>query len=133
MSNLIPAEILAPEVGALVNYGTDSFGKEPGRYRVTGYMCRVESKPHFGDDFLGEILFDSCRDFQGSKMRYCLREQATHVTLTGIAGAIAPIGDDREFGKNRTLSFASSCNQFIVFSMDERKWRKLFDKQIGIL
>ncbi|MEL3888438.1 hypothetical protein, partial [Pseudomonas aeruginosa] len=38
-----------------------------------------------------EILFDSCRDFQGSKMRYCLREQATHVTLTGIAGAIAPI------------------------------------------
>lgn len=25
-------------------------------------------------------------------------------------------GDDREFGKNRTLSFASSCNQFIVFS-----------------
>lgn len=43
------------------------------------------------------------------------------------------IGDDREFGKNRTLSFASSCNQFIVFSMDERKWRKLFDKQIGIL
>jgi len=42
-------------------------------------------------------------------------------------------GDDREFGKNRTLSFASSCNQFIVFSMDERKWRKLFDKQIGIL
>lgn len=91
MSNLIPAEILAPEVGALVNYGTDSFGKEPGRYRVTGYMCRVESKPHFGDDFLGEILFDSCRDFQGSKMRYCLREQATHVTLTGIAGAIAPI------------------------------------------
>lgn len=91
MSNLIPAEILAPEVGALVNYGTDSFGKEPGRYRVTGYMCRVESKPDFGDDFLGEILFDSCRDFQGGKMRYCLREQATHVTLTGIAGAIAPI------------------------------------------
>ena len=43
------------------------------------------------------------------------------------------VGDDREFGKNRTLSFASSCNQFIVFSMDERKWRKLFDKQIGIL
>lgn len=44
-----------------------------------------------------------------------------------------PDGDDREFGKNRTLSFASSCNQFIVFSMDERKWRKLFDKQIAIL
>ena len=93
MSNLIPAEILAPEVGALVNYGTDSFGKEPGRYRVTGYMCRVESKPHFGDDFLGEILFDSCRDFQGGKMRYCIREQATHVSLTGIAGAIAPIDE----------------------------------------
>ena len=46
---------------------------------------------------------------------------------------IVLVGDDREFGKNRTLSFASSCNQFIVFSMDERKWRKLFDKQIGIL
>ncbi|HDS1678891.1 TPA: hypothetical protein QEM39_000359 [Pseudomonas putida] len=93
MSNLIPSENLAPDVGALVNYGTDSFGKEPGRYRVTGYMCRVESKPDFGNDFLGEILFDSCRDFQGGKMRYCIREQATHVSLTGIAGAIAPIDE----------------------------------------
>ncbi|MFK1354891.1 hypothetical protein ACIUYZ_01065 [Pseudomonas aeruginosa] len=93
MSNLILSENLAPDVGALVNYGTDSFGKEPGRYRVTGYMCRVESKPDFGNDFLGEILFDSCRDFQGGKMRYCLREQATHVSLTGIAGAIAPIDE----------------------------------------
>ena len=27
-------------------------------------------------------------------------------------------GDDREFGKNRTLSFASSCNQFIVYHVD---------------
>ncbi|HGN2118219.1 TPA: TSUP family transporter [Pseudomonas aeruginosa] len=50
-----------------------------------------------------------------------------------LIALILVFGDDREFGKNRTLSFASSCNQFIVFSMDERKWRKLFDKQIGIL
>jgi hypothetical protein len=26
-------------------------------------------------------------------MRWCLREEATHVSLSGIAGAIAPIGE----------------------------------------
>ena len=62
-----------------------------------------------------------------------LIEQA-QLAVRGVgAGRVDVDGDDREFGKNRTLSFASSCNQFIVFSMDERKWRKLFDKQIGIL
>ena len=63
-------------------------------------------------------------------------EEAQHavILLEDMANDhLAVMGDDREFGKNRTLSFASSCNQFIVFSMDERKWRKLFDKQIGIL
>lgn len=64
----------------------------------------------------------------GAGVVHRLRHRADHV-----ARQVGLDGDDREFGKNRTLSFASSCNQFIVFSMDERKWRKLFDKQIGIL
>ncbi|ERT15360.1 hypothetical protein O162_30610 [Pseudomonas putida SJ3] len=65
-----------------------------------------------------------------------LRQRLKHILNCDFVGEETGCelsGDDREFGKNRTLSFASSCNQFIVFSMDERKWRKLFDKQIGIL
>jgi hypothetical protein len=61
------------------------------------------------------------------------RKQAIDFAIRSARIGVDQGGDDREFGKNRTLSFASSCNQFIVFSMDERKWRKLFDKQIGIL
>ena len=83
--------VLAPEVGALVHYGTNSFGTEPGRYRVSGYMRRVEQKPDFGDDFIAEILFDSCRERDGTRMQWCVRADATHLSLSGIAGAIAPI------------------------------------------
>ncbi|MBF3053145.1 hypothetical protein ACQCLI_31940 (plasmid) [Pseudomonas nitroreducens] len=83
--------ILAPEVGAIVHYGTNSFGTEPGRYRVSGYMRRVEKKPDFGNDFIAEILFDSCRERDGTRLQWCVRADATHLSLTGIAGAIAPI------------------------------------------
>jgi hypothetical protein len=89
--------LLAPDVGALVEYGTDSFGKEPGHYRVSGWI-RVAPEPEFQPgDFLNEILFESCskihdaRDGERKRMQFCLREEATHLSLSGICGAIAPI------------------------------------------
>ena len=92
-----PAAILAPDVGALVEYGTNSFGTEPGRYRVSGWM-RVAPPPKLHpDDFIGSILFEACqelrdaRDGQRKRMQFCLREEATHLSLSGICGAIAPI------------------------------------------
>jgi hypothetical protein len=77
-----------------------------------------------------------CAQLGGEQVDGVFTQDRLGFDLPRSAGFQQPVdvlGDDREFGKNRTLSFASSCNQFIVFSMDERKWRKLFDKQIGIL
>lgn len=89
--------MLAPDVGALVEYGLDSFGKEPARYRVKSWM-RVAPAPQIAeDDWLGEILFEACQQVETKtgagkqRMQWCLREEATHVSLTGICGAIAPI------------------------------------------
>lgn len=84
----------------------------------------------------GRNPFQVFRDQWAIMSLYERFEQVVALVLSAVIAVIIVVslfGDDREFGKNRTLSFASSCNQFIVFSMDERKWRKLFDKQIGIL
>lgn len=85
--------IVAPEVGAIVEYGVDQISQKPRRYRVKSYLCRVLERPDFGDDVIAEILFDSCREFDGSRMRWCLREEATHLSMTGICGSIARVED----------------------------------------
>lgn len=76
----------------------NSFGTAPGEYRVTGWM-RAAPLPEFSpEDFLGKILFEACQKIHDAKdgvqrrMQFCLRDEATHVSLAGIAGAIAPIG-----------------------------------------
>lgn len=88
---------LAPDVGTLVEYGMNSFGTEPARYRVSGWI-RVAPEPTLDpDDFIGQILFEACqeirdkRDGQKKRMQFCLREEATHLSLSGICGAIAPV------------------------------------------
>ena len=87
-----PAAGLAPDVGAIVEYGTNSFGTEPGRYRVSGWL-RVAPPPAHP----GSILYEACqqlrdaRDGQRKRMQFCLREEATHLSLSGICGAIAPL------------------------------------------
>lgn len=87
----------APDVGSLVEYGMNSFNTGPAHYRVTGWM-RVAPPPVLRpDDFIGKILFDACqeipdaRDGHKKRMQFCLQEEATHLSLTGICGAIAPI------------------------------------------
>lgn len=89
--------ILAPDVGSLVEYGTNSFGTEPGRYRVSGWLRAAPPPNLHPDDFIGSILYEACqelrdaRDGQRKRMQFCLREEATHLSLSGICGAIAPI------------------------------------------
>lgn len=85
--------INVPEVGAIVEYGFDPFTQKPRRYRVKSYLCRVVETPNFGDDVLGAILFESCREVDGSRMRWCLREEATHLSMTGTCGSIARVED----------------------------------------
>lgn len=95
--------LLVPDVGTLVEYGMNGFRTGPATYRVSGWM-RVAPTPKFDpDDFLGEILFESCREFEtGSgqaRLQSCLREEATHLSLSGIAGAIAPIEQCKIIGR----------------------------------
>lgn len=85
-----------PKIDDLVFYGSDSFELTHGRYRVSSWL-RIAVKPKFnsGDftDDLREILYDSCQEICGHRMQWCLPEEATHVSLKGIGGAIAPISD----------------------------------------
>lgn len=90
--------LITPEIGALVEYGLDGFGKGPGRYRVSGWM-RVAPTPVFAeDDIFGEILLEGCQEIRGHRMQWCLQEEATHVSLKGICGVIAPIEEVRVIG-----------------------------------
>jgi hypothetical protein len=99
-----PVAILAPVVGALVEYGKDSFGKGPGHYRVDGWLRAAPTPKFEPHDFIGKILFESCREFgenrDGTKVRmqWCLREEATHLSLSGICGAMARIEDCKVTG-----------------------------------
>lgn len=88
---------VVPDVGSLVEYGMNSFKTGPAHYRVTAWM-RVAPPPDLrADDFIGRILFEACqeirdvRDGGKKRMQFCLREEATHLSLAGISGAIAPI------------------------------------------
>jgi hypothetical protein len=89
--------MLAPDVGTLVEYGKDGFGKEPGRYRVNAWLRAAPTPKLDPHDFIGKILFESCqeltdkRDGQKKRMQFCTREEASHLSLTGVGGAIAPI------------------------------------------
>lgn len=96
-SDTTQGQAIAPDVGSLVEYGMNSFNTGPAAYRVTAWMRAAPPPAFHPDDFIGQILFEGCQEIRdpcdGSKkrMQYCLQEEATHLALTGIAGAIAPI------------------------------------------
>lgn len=96
---------LAPDVGVIVEYGLDGFGKEPAHYRVDAWMRAAPAPKIASRDFLGKLLFESCREFkdaadgENKRLQFCLREEATHLALAGVAGAIAPIAHCKVVGK----------------------------------
>lgn len=93
---------LAPEVGAIVEYGLDSFGKKPQTYRVDSWMREraplVKAKRGDFSDVIDEILYDAQQEIKGKKMEWCLRHEATHLSLSGICGAVAPIEECKVVG-----------------------------------
>jgi hypothetical protein len=97
--------MLAPDVGTLVEYGLNGLENAPARYRVSSWMRAAPPPKLDPDDFLGDILFESCRELEDEadgkkkRMQFCLREEATHVSLSGICGAIAPIAMCKIVGK----------------------------------
>lgn len=85
----------APDIGALVEYGLDSFGKEPGRFRVSAWMRWVlPSAPSVPTDPVAASAFRLISEIlpeRKPRWEFCLQHEATHLALSGIAGAIAPI------------------------------------------
>lgn len=81
----------------MVDYGLDSWGTAPGRYRVSSYL-RVAKRPkEFAGPF-GEILFDACQEVDGERWQWCLPDEATHLSLTGSSHPHALIGECKVTG-----------------------------------
>lgn len=81
-------KFIAPEVGAIVEFRKDHFGTHPARYRVNAYLCEVHI---YNNDMLsGQTVQQSGRTLQ---LQWCLRSQATHLSLADIGSTIAPINE----------------------------------------
>jgi hypothetical protein len=111
------AVLSAPDVGDIVEYGLNSFRTEPATYRVSAWLKRPAPKTRLtGHDMLvaGAMRRDLDKDQiceailhniipgenpRGTQLVWCGREDATHVSLSGICGAIAPIGECRVVGR----------------------------------
>ena len=88
MSN---SRMVAPDVGALVEYGLDSFGREPGKYRVESWLCRADAPHKPAKELLGLLKTGEATSYRAQGWRWCLRKDATHLYLYGVAGTVAPI------------------------------------------
>lgn len=103
---------MAPDVCDIVEYGLDSFRQQPATYRVdawlkpyvepfrvTGYdmlltgAFRAElDGPQRAEALLYSVL-GSLKEKAPKRTRlvWCCRDEATHVALSGVGGAVAPI------------------------------------------
>lgn len=93
-----PAQkLVAPDAGAIVEYGLNSFGTAPTTWRVKSWLRVAPPLDTAQATWIDEILRESAvkvdtKTAAGKQpMQFCLQEEATHVSLTGICGAIAPI------------------------------------------
>ena len=96
-ADTVPAQkLVAPLPGTLVEYGMDSFGKNPAKWRVKSWL-RVARPLPAEATWIDEILHEAAAEVDTKtsagkqRMEFCPQEEATHVSLTGICGAIAPI------------------------------------------
>ena len=101
----------------LVQYGLDCFGKKPQRWRVSHHLRRVEDtlnekdvNEDSVDGIITKILLEDREEQRKARIKnglpanrryklvYCKPEEATHVSLTGISGAQAPISECKKVG-----------------------------------
>jgi hypothetical protein len=87
--------VATPDVGDLVNYAGSGF-------RVTGWLCKAEpvsSGDALVDEVLAEVMAEEAAERAAAgkpvkeQFRWCLPEEATHVSLAGVCGAVASISD----------------------------------------
>jgi len=98
---------MAPDVGALVEYGQNGLRTGPGEYRVTGWLCTAEKPVYDSSDLVDQMMEEILAEEEAERhphdprrrnLRFCLRAEATHVALYGICGAIAPIEEVKVTG-----------------------------------
>lgn len=97
-ADTVPAQKLrAPDAGALVEYGMNSFGTSPAHWRVKSWLRVAPPLDKAESTWLDEILHEAAAEVDTKtaagkqRMQFCPQDEATHVSLTGICGAIAPI------------------------------------------
>lgn len=90
-----------PDVGTIVEYGMDSFGKKPATYRVSAWLKEATPPPPSKYDFLNHLLYSTQQKVgpDEKRLEFCTREQAEYLSLSGIAGAIARVGDVKVVGR----------------------------------
>ena len=111
---------MIPDVCDIVEYGFDGFGKAPATYRVDAWL-KPYVKPYrvTGYDMMmsGAMMSDLDKDQRGevilqpiferlaantsrrTRLIWCRREEATHVSLSGVCGAVAPISECKIVGR----------------------------------
>ena len=116
--NPIDQSPAVPDVCDIVEYGRDGLDQGPGRYRVTGWLkAHVRARPESGTDMLAagamwqdltieqakhaladRLLADIVKP-AAVRLAWCPREEATHVALTGVGGAVAAVSACRVVGQ----------------------------------
>lgn len=91
----VQTRLVAPEIGALVEYGVGDDGM-PRLLCVRGWLC--PALPPATIHEFAALLYASAPRFDGRRLRWCLRPEATHLSLVGIGSAIVPVGACRVRG-----------------------------------
>ncbi len=104
-------------VGDIVEYGLNSFGTAPARYRVSMHLKRAEDKldewqpKDIGEEITKEICLEFREEDRKQQKKnkrpftrryhliYCRPKEATHVSLVGIGGTQALISDCKKIGQ----------------------------------
>jgi hypothetical protein len=80
-------------IAAIVSWGVNGYCSGFETWRVESWLR--EARPNPKGNWMDDILFESCQKINGVRMEWCLPSQATHVSLRGVCGAIAPMGECR--------------------------------------
>lgn len=117
MNTNLPASNQVPDIGDIVEYGLDGFGVGPATYRVsswlkphvvpariTGHDMRLAGAmwPELDVDQRIEAIvhsFDDDYKPRGTRLVWCLRDEATHLSMSGICGAVGLIEKCKVVGR----------------------------------
>lgn len=91
--------MLAPDVGALFIVPSQPPGiNGQSRYRLTSWLREMDP-PKPGVNWIDEILYEGQQTIQGKKLVHCTRNEASHVSGTGVCGCIVSIDKIKVVGR----------------------------------